>query len=147
MDIVNLDIAQAKTIYKARGAQSNKGTFGHALIIAGSKGKMGAALIAAKACLRSGVGLLTANIPEQERFILQSALPEAMLNWREDIVLYNTQIEKFNIVGIGPGIGLSSQEMQILEVILNVQKPLVIDADAITLLSQNNELLSSSPYS
>lgn len=52
-------------------------------MLAGSKGKMGAALIASKACLRSGVGLLTVNTPEDERQIIQIGLPEAMVEIRQ----------------------------------------------------------------
>jgi len=55
------------SLLKKRNAFSHKGKFGHALLIAGNTGKTGAAVIAAKACLRSGVGLLTVNIPQAEK--------------------------------------------------------------------------------
>ena len=65
---------------KSRKRFAHKGTFGHALLIAGSKGKMGAALLSAKACLRSGAGLLTVHIPTRGESIFQTAFPEAMLS-------------------------------------------------------------------
>ncbi|MDO9613814.1 MAG: NAD(P)H-hydrate epimerase, partial [Bacteroidota bacterium] len=57
---------------------SHKGTFGHALLIAGSHGKMGAAVLSSKACLRSGVGLLTSHVPRLGYEIIQNSVPEAM---------------------------------------------------------------------
>ena len=51
-------------LLKPRERLSHKGTYGHALLMAGSYGKIGAALLSAKACLRSGVGLLTTNVPK-----------------------------------------------------------------------------------
>jgi NAD(P)H-hydrate epimerase len=117
-----------------RDPESHKGHHGHALLLAGNKGRMGAALLAARACLRTGVGLLTVNVPEAERPIMQTALPEAMLMMRED----GGDITKFGSIGIGPGLGLEAQHLQILENILDIyQKPIVIDADAITLLSEH----------
>ena len=74
----------ASSLLKPRAANTHKGSFGHSLIIAGSKGTMGAAVIAAKACLRSGTGLLTVNVPQKERIILQTTIPEAMFVMRED---------------------------------------------------------------
>jgi hydroxyethylthiazole kinase-like uncharacterized protein yjeF len=137
--ITNTEIAK---LIKPRQADSYKGTYGHSLLIAGSKGKMGAALIAAKACLRSGTGLLTVNIPFTERAILQTALPEAML-------MSNTaeiEWDKFTVIGIGPAMGTNAGSLLILkEVLGNYKKPLLIDADALTMLSQNKKLWEKIP--
>lgn len=137
--IINTEIAK---LIKPRKPDSYKGTYGHSLLIAGSKGKMGAAFIAAKACLRSGTGLLTVNIPFTERAILQTALPEAML-------MSNTakiEWDKFSVIGIGPAMGTGAGSLLILkEVLSNYKKPLLIDADAITLLSQNRNLWKKIP--
>ena len=137
--ITNTEIAK---LIKPRQADSYKGTYGHSLLIAGSKGKMGAALIASKACLRSGTGLLTVNIPFAERAILQTALPEAML-------MSNTakiEWDKFSVIGIGPAMGTNAGSLLILkEVLNNYKEPLLIDADAITLLSQNKNLWKKIP--
>ena len=77
-----LHASTIQSIYTPRKPDTHKGDYGHALLIAGNEGKMGAAVIAARACLRSGVGLLTVNVPQEERFILQTAIPEAMLMMR-----------------------------------------------------------------
>ncbi len=74
-----IDLKSARSIYKPRDPFSNKGTYGHALLLAGSYGKIGAAVLAAKACLRSGAGLLTAHLPSCGYNIMQTAVPEAMV--------------------------------------------------------------------
>jgi NAD(P)H-hydrate epimerase len=89
-----------KSILIERNAFSSKGDYGHALIIAGHKGHMGAAVIAAKAAVRSSLGLLSLNIPEEERFILQTSVPEAMVIAREKKL---QNLDKFSSVGIGSG--------------------------------------------
>ncbi len=134
-EIVNHSFAQK--IYKPRNEYGNKGTFGHALLIAGNKGKMGAAVMAAIACLRSGVGLLTCNIPESESLILPIAIPEAMSAFREE----ETKFPKYKSIGIGPGLG--TNEAHLLKNILdNARCPLVLDADALNMLAKNPDWLS-----
>lgn len=126
------------SLLKPREADSHKGTYGHALLIAGNTFKMGAAVIAARACLRSGVGLLTVNIPKEERFILQTAIPEAMLSARED----NITVNEFSSVGIGPGIGTTKNEKDLLQqIITTCNKPLLLDADALNIIAENKSLL------
>lgn len=110
-----------KSILKTRKVSSHKGNHGHALIIAGNTGRMGAAVITARACLRSGTGLLSVNVPTDERFILQMAIPEAMLEMRENI---NTDWSIFSAAGVGPGIGINKVSKKILSAILNDFKSL-----------------------
>src|SRR5688572_286284 len=102
------------SLIKPRDPASHKGTHGHALLIAGSKGKMGAAVIAARACLRAGVGLLTVNMPEEERAILQTAVPEAMLMMREAA----GDITSFSAIGLGPAIGVHEPSVALMENLL-----------------------------
>ncbi|MDN3678679.1 NAD(P)H-hydrate dehydratase [Flavobacterium paronense] len=64
--MTKLDINSIQKIFQKRAPNSHKGNHGHALIIAGSKSKIGAAIICAKACLRSGAGLVTLNIPKKK---------------------------------------------------------------------------------
>jgi len=128
---------------KHRSAFSHKGTYGHALLIAGNTGKMGACILATKACLRSGVGLLTVQVPAETFSILQTAMPEAMLMNREDDL---QEPERFAAIGIGPAIGTDTTAGDLLQDIVRVyRKPIVIDADAITALSKNKELLNEIP--
>lgn len=140
----NLELITAKQIaeiYKPRKPFSHKGTYGHALLIAGSKGKMGATVMAAKSCLRSGVGLLTCILPEEERGIMQTSVHEAMIYTEEKI-----DYTKFTTVGIGPGIGTKDDGVKKVEELLHeFKKPLVIDADALNIIADNKELLNKIP--
>ena len=126
-------------LLKPREANSHKGTYGHALIIAGNKYKIGAAVIAAKACLRSGVGLLTVNIPEDERAIIQTAIPEAMLSARESA---KHDINDFSAIGIGPGIGTEKDAVKLLtEILKSSNMPMVLDADALNIMAAEKDIL------
>lgn len=136
-----ITLSYIQSIFKTRSKDSHKGTFGHALLIAGNEFRMGAAVIASKACLRSGCGLLTVSVPKEERQILQISIPEAMLMDRNLPI----DFEHFTSIGIGPAIGLESASIDLVKSSLNAKKPLVIDADALTLLSKNTTLLKSLP--
>src|SRR5690606_29697010 len=132
-----------KSLLKQRKPFSNKGDYGHALIIAGQKGYMGAAVIAAKAALRSGAGLLTISVPSCERFILQIAVPEAMITIREEI---EPTVDKFSAAGIGPGLGTDKNSEELLLLLLrDFKKPILLDADALNMISANKQLLSKIP--
>lgn len=127
---------------------AHKGTFGHALLAVGSKGKIGAAILSAKACLRSGVGLLSIQLPAIGYQILQESVPEAMVqvDEKEDIISKIENIEKYDAIGVGPGIGIDSLTQQALKVLIqNTTIPLVLDADAINMLAQNKTWLSFLP--
>ena len=78
MNTKELTIDSVRALLPERPATGHKGTFGHALLIAGSYGKMGAAVLASRACLRAGVGLLTSHVPHMGYGIIQTAVPEAM---------------------------------------------------------------------
>jgi hydroxyethylthiazole kinase-like uncharacterized protein yjeF len=138
-----LKIGTIKSILKPRIKNSHKGTFGHALVIAGNLGKMGAAIIASRACLRSGVGLVTVNVPIDERIILQSAVPEAMLIFREKKEI---DFSNFSTVAIGPGIGLDKKSAELLTRILaEFSGSILLDADALNIISANKKLLDIIP--
>ncbi|HEX8328860.1 MAG TPA: NAD(P)H-hydrate dehydratase [Hymenobacter sp.] len=136
---------------------SHKGTFGHALLLAGSRGKMGAAVLAAGACLRGGVGLLTAHIPGCGYDIFQISQPEAMC-LADPQVHFISKLPKlapYQAVGIGPGLGLEDATLAVLRKLLKTALkptdrrahplPLVIDADALNLLGQHRQLLKLLP--
>lgn len=130
-------------IINYRDNNSHKGTHGHALLITGSKGKMGAAVIAARACLRSGVGLLSVNVPDEERHILQTAVPEAMVENRS---YSKKNITGYSAIGIGPGIGISKELVKLLKTILEeCKQPLVLDADALNIISLHKKWIHVIP--
>ena len=137
-----LDIHTIQKLFKKRVPDSHKGNHGHALIIAGSKSKMGAAIICAKACLRAGAGLVTINIQKKERLAVFTAVPEAMIEFRED----KKNWEHYNSFAIGPGIGTDkSAENQLKSFIANIKTPIVFDADALNILAKNQEELLNLP--
>ena len=136
-----------KAIYKPRKRFSNKGNYGFASIIAGSHGMMGAAILAAKGCLRSGVGKLNCFIPGCGYEIMQAVVPESMchVSGEEHIVSIHEPL-KFDAIGIGPGLGTCPSHLQLLkDLFQSYRKPLVIDADALNILSQNISLFDSMP--
>jgi ADP-dependent NAD(P)H-hydrate dehydratase / NAD(P)H-hydrate epimerase len=143
------DPGLARSIYKPRDPFSHKGNYGHALVAAGSYGKMGAAILAALACTRSGTGLLTCLIPSCGYEIMQATVPEAMvITDKNKDHLSNPVIDpaKFNAAGIGPGIGTEKETVSFIEEFINNFKmPLVIDADALNILSQKKGLLKKIP--
>lgn len=120
-----------------REAFSHKGTFGHALIIAGSYGKIGAAVLATRAALRSGCGLVTSLVPKCGHEILQSSAPEAMTLAEDELYLgHFPDVSRFSSLGIGPGLGQEEEtRTALLDFLQKTDKPLVLDADALNLLS------------
>ncbi len=135
-------------LLKTRSKFSHKGTYGHALLIAGAYGKMGAAVLAASACLRSGAGLLTAHIPACGYQIIQTSLPEAMvsIDAGQDQVTTAPAMDLYNAVGIGPGIGTADATARLLkQVIQSVSGSLVIDADALNILARQRTWLEFLP--
>ncbi|NND77623.1 MAG: NAD(P)H-hydrate dehydratase [Flavobacteriales bacterium] len=126
---------------------SHKGSHGHVFLVSGTKGKMGATILSARACLRSGVGLLTVHSPNCGYEILQESVPEAMvdLNVGDEHLKGSCKVEK-RTVGIGPGIGTNEETAKFLEQLLDqCRSPIVIDADALNLLSSHLEFLSKVP--
>lgn len=138
----------AKAILKEREDISHKGTFGKALICCGSEGKYGAAILSARACMRSGVGLLTVHVPSNAVDLIHQALPEALLDSDKNATCISSieDIEKYDAVGIGPGIGKSNETVEALIALLKADtKPLVLDADALNILSEHPDLFSYIP--
>ena len=139
--------SDVQPIYKFRKKFSHKGDFGHALMLGGSFGKMGAVTLSAKAALTIGSGLVTAYIPKCGYQIVQTSLPEAMVevDAENEIQYFNSKI-KPSVIGIGMGMGTSAKTAEGFEQFLKTNKiPLVIDADAINLLSKKKSLLKLLP--
>ncbi|MGB8452302.1 MAG: NAD(P)H-hydrate dehydratase [Anaerocolumna sp.] len=132
---------------------SNKGTYGKVLIIAGSVNMSGACYFSAKAAYRMGSGLVKVMTPAENRIIIQSQIPEALIYTYDVGTIDNNEIDKIlkeiewaNVIVIGPGIGVSDVSRQLLELVLKKDKtPIIIDADGINLLAQKvNELENKS---
>jgi len=135
-------------IIKPRNPFSHKGDFGHSYLMVGSKGKMGAAVMAAKACLRSGTGLLTLQLPQCGLQVLQTTVPEAMVSVDENPnCLSELKIEPVNYtIGIGPGIGTDTPTKNLMKLLIQQNRhPMVIDADGINILAENSTWISFLP--
>src|SRR5690625_4034859 len=130
---------------------SHKGTYGHALLMAGSHGKTGAAVLATGAALHAGAGLVSTYIPKSSYNIMQISVPEAMCicDMENDFlagVPEEINQNNYNAVGIGPGIGTREETFRFLKTVLENQKsPVVVDADALNLIGKHPELFSLLP--
>ncbi|MEB8330353.1 NAD(P)H-hydrate dehydratase [Flavobacteriaceae bacterium KMM 6897] len=134
--------------YRPREKFSHKGTYGHSLIIGGSYGKIGAVLLASDACLNTGSGLVTAYIPTCGYVPMQTALPEAMvITDINDKIVTDIQFDVSpTVIGLGIGIGQDEITVQALKRFLDTNStPLVIDADALNIISKNREFLKMIP--
>lgn len=136
-----------KKLLKPRGKFSHKGDYGRALLVSGSLGKMGAAVLASRGALRAGIGLLTVHVPASANSILQTAVPEAMLSLdhSESVITETPDTQPYDVIGVGPGIGQSQKTADMLRDLMETGKPMVIDADALNILSTHPELLHRVP--
>ena len=127
-------------VYRPRNPSSHKGDFGHTLLIGGSIGKMGAIQLASNACLRTGAGLTTACIPQIGYPILQSSLPEVMveLSDNENHVHRIPDLKPYNALGVGPGLGThEDSQFMIRDLLKGSEIPMVIDADGLNCIAKN----------
>lgn len=135
--------------FTKRNKYSHKGTYGHALLIAGSYGKMGAAVLCGKSCLHSGSGLVTLRVPQSGYNVIQTSIPEAMCTVSADEHFHDTlpeSIDTYDTIAIGPGLDTRNMTVNMLSRLLtSYAKPLVIDADALNIISAQPELLNNIP--
>lgn len=132
-----------RRLLKPRSRFAHKGTFGHALLTAGSYQMSGAAVLASRACLHTGCGLLTAHVPQSAYQIMQTAVPEAILNIDDSQMEYSAadRLQRFSAVGIGPGIGQSDAARNgLAQLLQNCTAPMVLDADALNIIAANQDL-------
>ncbi|MCK9305282.1 MAG: NAD(P)H-hydrate dehydratase, partial [Bacteroidales bacterium] len=136
------------SIIKPREKFSHKGDYGSALLIAGSRGKAGAAVMASRAVLRCGAGLLTVHLPSECLSVVQTAVPEAMcsVDTSANIITSLPVTGNYSAIGAGPGLGTDPQTGTALyELIASRPKQLVLDADAINLISADKKILEMLP--
>lgn len=144
-----IDEEMVHSIHKPRKRFAHKGNFGHGLLVAGSYGKMGAAVLASHACKRSGIGLLSCHIPQCGYEIMQSSVPEAMVTsdpHSSFVTTIETDLTRFEAIGIGPGIGTATETKMLLrEIFDSYRHPVVLDADALNILSTQKDLFKLIP--
>ncbi len=142
-----------RSLIPERKRYSHKGTYGHVLLVAGSRGKTGACFMAARASLRSGAGLVTIGVPETLLPVFQSRVTDEMClglpdrgdgSLRKDALTHIIDFveKKSMVIAIGPGIGVTEDTKEIVKgVVQKVKIPLVLDADAINCLKDMPEVL------
>jgi len=133
-----------------RSADSNKGMYGHVLVVAGGRGKSGAPAMASLAALRAGAGLVTAAVPESILPSVAAITPELMtLALREgprgEAAAANLEPEalkeltaRATVIAMGPGMGTEPEEF-VLGLMEKTQLPMVVDADALNILAKHPE--------
>jgi NAD(P)H-hydrate epimerase len=136
-----------------RAASSHKGRFGHVLIVGGNAGMPGAVILAARAALRTGAGLVTIITVPQNLQAIISAVPEAMVKTCDYDAENSTAItdlftqdfiKDITHVAIGMGLGQDDWSLKILQHCAQLNKPMVIDADALNLIASHDITISSS---
>lgn len=133
-------------IFKPREDFSHKGTYGKSIIVGGSYGKIGAAVLATKSALKTGSGLTFVLAPNCGYEILQTSAPEAMFI-EGGVKNIDTIDEQENAVyGIGPGLGTDKEtETTLLKFLENHKSPLILDADALNMISKHENHLKLIP--
>lgn len=144
-----LDQESASAILKRRKTFSHKGSYGHGLLLSGSRGKYGAAQLAARGALRAGLGLLTTHLPEAGSNLLQVALPENMtsIDAGKDFITELPDLSKYAAVAAGPGLGTEPSTREVIrQLVGQVKVPLALDADALNILAAHPAWLKNLPH-
>ncbi|MBI5057733.1 MAG: NAD(P)H-hydrate dehydratase [Nitrospirae bacterium] len=143
----------AISLLPERPGYSHKGTYGHVLLLAGSKGKTGAALMAAKACLRTGAGLVTIGIPDTLVNAFQSRVTEEMLlpladkgngtlSYKSSDAVLEFLKKRANVLAIGPGLSADDEISRLVAMLIAGSRvPIVIDADGLNALTGRTGVL------
>ena len=145
-EIVEADYVRRQMMQ--RGDFAHKGTMGHALLIAGSYGMAGAATLATRACLKAGVGKVTAHIPRRNYDIMQISVPEAIVQLDADEACFTQTVptDVYNAVGVGPGLGQDENTaIALFEQIRKATCPMVLDADALNILGNHGAWMQQLP--
>lgn len=159
------DEALLRRVLEPRTRRSHKGTYGRVLLLCGSVGMSGAAVLCARAALRSGAGLVEVLTPEENRMVLQAAVPEAIVSaYAASPLIGQSDAERHaalretvrravanaDAVVAGCGLGRSDMSRAALDMLLsalpqNREIPLVLDADALNLLAEDGALWAKMP--
>lgn len=145
MFMYHIDEDCSSKIDIGRNPQGNKGSFGKVLIIAGREDMSGACILAVKSALRSGCGMVAVLTEEANRNLMIAALPETIVHTYKDSSEIDAAFEEAekwcDCIAIGPGIGTDDIGTKLLQCALDKSnKPMIIDADAINILSRNKRM-------
>lgn len=160
-----LDRDVIRRLMKPRGEYDNKGTHGHALLIAGCSGMMGAAVLCAGAALRSGCGLVSVRVPAQERKVIHISHPSAIVSPDPAPVFSSLpdNLSRYSSIAVGPGLGQKQDTVAAMKCLLSSMSPdkhkafarsgafephvktLVLDADALNIISFHPDMFGLIP--
>jgi len=143
-----LEENDVRRLLKPRDPFAHKGNMGQALMIAGSYGMAGAAVLATKACLRAGAGKVVVHTPKRNVNILQTAVPEAVLQTDREETIFSEAVitDGFQSMAIGPGLGTNDQTaIALITQLRRTSCPIVVDADALNILANRRAWLQQLP--
>ncbi|WP_411812563.1 NAD(P)H-hydrate dehydratase [Chryseobacterium scophthalmum] len=142
--VIDDDVFQ--NIFKIRQEFAHKGTYGKLIIVGGSYGKIGAVVLATKSALKTGSGLTFVLAPNCGYEILQTSVPEAMFMDGGEKKIHQIEKVENTVYGIGPGLGTEKETKKaLLEFLENHQSPLILDADALNIISKDKSYLKLIP--
>ena len=130
-----------------RPPRSHKGTFGRLLVIAGSRNMAGAAVFSAQAAYRTGCGLVKICTPQENRVIMQCAVPQAVVDTFDtalplDREQFQKNLDWADVIVLGPGIGTDDFALQMTGFVMeHANVPLVLDADALNIIAVQPQLM------
>ena len=152
-----VDRETVRSMLLPRNEYGHKGSFGHALIIAGCKEMTGAAILCTGGALRSGCGLVTAHVPSGERLAVQLSHPSAIVSCDPSSTMFSAVpdcISKYSSIAVGPGLGRAPETVRALGDLLSrlrdmraagAAPTLILDADALNIISSGPQMLGLVP--
>ena len=135
---LRIRMEQFRDVLRPRPRHAHKGHFGHVLVIGGDEGMPGAPRLAAEAAARSGAGLVTVATRSAHAALIPASRPELMSLGVESVPALDPLLERASVIAIGPGLGTSAWGRTMLEAALGAGKSMVMDADALNLLAQED---------
>lgn len=132
-----LKLASFKKYLTPRARDAHKGDFGHVLLVGGDRGFSGAIHMAAEAALRVGAGLVTVATHEDHAAFLNLARPEIMSHGVDSERALKPLLERATVIVLGPGLGRSQWSDLMFSLVVEQNKPLILDADGLNILAEN----------
>ncbi len=152
-----VDRETVRSMLLPRNEYGHKGSFGHALIVAGCKEMTGAAILCTGGALRSGCGLVTAHVPSGERLAVQLSHPSAIVSCDPSSTMFSAvpdNLPKYSSIAAGPGLGRTPETVRALGDLLSrlrdmraagAAPTLILDADALNIISSGPQMLGLVP--
>ena len=131
---INLD--EFHEILGKRLEDAHKGNFGHVLVIGGNEGMAGSVMLCAEAAARTGSGLVSVATLKQHASIAIQSCREMMVHGVDGIEQLQPLLEKASVIAVGPGLGQNAWAKNIFAKVLELNAPMVLDADALNLLAE-----------